>query len=320
MTATIATAIGTMKAVRLHQYGGPEVLIYEDAPKPQPGAGEILVRVLGAGVNPIDAKVRDHSFTMLPFTLPLILGWDVCGVVEKVGANVDGFQAGDEVYALQDSARAGAYAEYVVLDASLVAPKPDSVDAVTAGSVPMAAITAWQALYDQGGLTAGQRVLIHGAGGGLGTYAVQFARHTGAYVIGTASADSLDYVRGLGADEVIDYKATRFEEVVHDMDLVLDFVGGDTQDRSYGVLKPGGTLVSTVQPPSQEKALPLSIQAKMFSAQSDALQLKEIGALIDAGKVKPVVDTVFPLAEAAQAHARLARGGVRGKIVLKVGE
>jgi NADPH:quinone reductase-like Zn-dependent oxidoreductase len=324
MTATmttqpVTTATMTMKAVRIHQYGGPEVLKYEDTPKPEAEAGQLLVRVQAAGVNPIDAKVRDHSFAMIPFTLPLILGWDVCGVVESLGAGAGGFQVGDEIYALQDMGRAGAYAEYVVLDANIAAPKPTSLDVIAAASVPMVAITAWQALYDQGDLTAGQRVLIHGASGGLGTFAVQFAKHTGAYVIGTASADSLDYVLELGADEVIDYQATPFEQAVSDVDLVLDFVGGDTQDRSYDVLKPGGTLVTTVQPPSQDKAFARSIQAKIFSAHRDALQLKEIGALIDGGKVRPVVDTVFPLSQAAQAHERIAKGGVRGKIVLQVG-
>jgi NADPH:quinone reductase-like Zn-dependent oxidoreductase len=278
------------------------------------------VRVLAAGVNPVDAKIRDHSFPIDPDPLPFIPGWEVCGIIEEVGPGVEGWNAGEPIYAYLDMRHGGAYAEYVVAGADTLAPKPTSIDSVAAGGVPLAAITAWQALYDQGGLTAGQKVLIHGASGGVGTFAAQFARHTGAHVIGTASAENLDYLRDLGAEQAIDYRATRFEEVVQNVDLVLDLIGGETQERSYNVLKPGGTLVSTVQPPSQETALARSIQAKIFSAHPDVLQLKEIGALIDGGQVRVVVEAVFPLAQAAEAHARIAKGGLRGKIVLKVAD
>lgn len=306
----------TIKAVRIHEYGGPEVLHYEDAPKPAPKDGEILVRVHAAGVNPVDWKIRSGSFKAMgerPF--PLILGFDVAGTVAQVGGGVTAFQPGDAIYANMHN---GAYAEYVAFPAELAAPKPATLDFIHAAAVPVAALTAWQALFDQAGLTAGQTVLIHGGSGGVGSFAVQFAKNIGARVITTGSARNHDFLRELGADEVIDYNATRFEDVVHDVDVVFDTIGGDTQQRSWQTLKRGGALVSIVQPPSPETAEAHGVRALFFSAQSNAAQLTEIGQQIDAGKVKVIVDTVFPLAEARQAHEASEGGHTRGKIVLQV--
>lgn len=307
--------MATMKAARIHDYGGPEAIVYEDAPRPEPQAGEILVRVHAAGVNPADAKIRSGMFkTNKTRTFPLILGFDVAGVVEQIGDGVSHVGVGDAVYA---NMRGGAYAEYVAFEANVAAPKPQSLDFVQAASVPVAAVTAWQALFDHGGLQAGQTVLIHAAAGGVGSFAVQFAHDKGARVIGTASARNHDFLRKLGADEVIDYTTTRFEEAVKDVDVVFDTMGGETQARSWGVLKPSGVLVSIVDPATGQAAQARGAQGLFFSASEDAGQLAEIGRLIDAGKVKTSVETVLPLAQARHAHELIESGHTRGKIVLQ---
>src|SRR5216683_2520023 len=235
----------TMKAVRIHTYGGPEVLRYEDAPRPVPAAGEVLIKIHAAAVNPVDWKVRaGHLKDMLKYQLPLIPGWDAAGVIEDVGAGVARLKRGDEVYTRPDISRDGTYAEYITVREPEVALKPKSLDHVHAAAIPLAALTAWQALFDAGGLSAGQRVLIHAAAGGVGSFAVQLAKWKGAYVIGTASAHNHEFLRGLGADETIDYTAVRFEDAVQDVDLVLDAMAGETQKRSWKTLKPGGILVS----------------------------------------------------------------------------
>src|ERR1700675_2003988 len=216
-----------MKAVRIHTYGGPEVLKFEDAPRPEPAPGEVLIRVNAAGVNPIDWKIRsgylkDHR----PYVFPLILGWDVSGTIEANGLDGTRFKNGDEVYARSDIARNGAYAQYIVAKQVEVAQKPKVIDHIRAAAIPLAALTAWQALFDAGGLSAGQRVLIHAAAGGVGSFAVQLAKWKGAYVIGTASAHNHEFLRGLGADETVDYKAVRFEDEIHDVDMMLDAMAG----------------------------------------------------------------------------------------------
>ncbi len=309
--------MATMKAVRMHEYGGPEVLHYEDAPRPEAKAGEVLVRVHAAGVNPADWKIRSGAFKAMgasPF--PLVLGFDAAGTVEAVGDGVTGLAPGDAVYAYIQAG--GGYAEYVAFPAELAAPKPKTLDFVQAAAVPVTALTAWQALFDQGGLTAGQRVLIHGGAGGVGSFAVQFARNKGAHVITTGSAQNHDYLKGLGADEVIDYNTTKFEEVVKNADVVFDTVGGDTQQRSWQTLKPGGILVAIAQPPDPKVAEAHGVRAAFLSSKSDAAQLTEIGGLIDAGAVKVFVGTVLPLAEAGRAHELSRQGHTRGKIVLQV--
>jgi len=245
----------TMKAVRMHEYGDPEVLKYEDAPRPEPASGEVLVRVYAAAVNPVDWKVRaGYTKGFLNYTLPLIPGWDLSGVVESVGAGVVDWKAGDEVYSRPDISRNGAYAEYIAVKGSELGRKPRSLDHVNSAAIPLAALTAWQALFDAAGLSAGQRVLVHAAAGGVGTFAVQLARWKGAYVIGTASERNHAFLRELGADETIDYTKTPFETAVRDVDVVLDTMAGETRQRSWQVLKKGGILVSILGAPSAEDA------------------------------------------------------------------
>jgi NADPH:quinone reductase-like Zn-dependent oxidoreductase len=311
--------MATMKAVRIHEYGGPEVLVYEDAPRPKAGRGEVLVRVYGSAINPVDWKVREgYAKDRLHHKLPLILGWDASGVVEEVGRGVKRLKIGEEVYSRPDIARDGAYAEFVAIPEPLVALKPRTVDHIHAAGIPLAGMTAWQSLFDAGGLTSGQRVLIHAAVGGVGHLAVQLAKWKGAYVMGTASARNHDFLRDLGADEVIDYRAVRFEETVHDVDVVLDTVGGDTQIRSWPVLKKDGILVSIVSPPSQEQAEAHSVRQAYVFMQPKLELLQELAKLVDEGRLKCVVETVLPLSEARRAHELSQAGHARGKIVLEV--
>lgn len=310
--------MATMKAVRFHEYGGPDVLHYEDAPRPEPGPGEALVRVKAAGVNPIDWKIRQGWLAKSsPRPLPTIPGWDVAGVVERVGPGVAGVKSGDEVYTRPDTSHDGGYAQYVVVKAADLAPKPRTLDFVHAAAVPLAALTAWQAL-DAAGLASGQTILVHGASGGVGSFAVQLAKVRGAYVYATASGPHAQAVRELGADRVIDYTREKFEDIVHDADAVLDTIGGDTQERSWQVLKPGGVLVSTVGQPSPDKARQHGVRATGMLANTDPAQLREIARLIDQGRVKPLVSDVLPLADASRAHALSQSGHAGGKIVLEV--
>ena len=309
----------TMKAIRFHTFGGPEVLLYEDAPRPQPGTGDVLVRVHAAGVNPVDWKIREgHLKQMLNHTLPLIPGWDFSGVVEAVGLGVNGLKKGDEVFSRPDIARNGAYAEHIAVRASEVAAKPKSIGHVHAAAVSLAALTAWQVLFDAAGLGARQRVLIHAAAGGVGTFAVQLAKWKGAHVIGTASKRNIEFVQELGADEIIDYERTRFEDVVREADVVFDTMGGDTQERSWQVLKKGGILVSIVAPPSAEAAAAHGVRQAFVFVLPNAAQLTRIAELVDSGTVKIIVETVMPLSEARRAQELSQAGHTRGKIVLQV--
>lgn len=309
----------TMKAVRFHAYGGPEVLTHEDVLRPQPAAGELLVRVHAAAVNPVDWKVREgYLKEMLGHTLPLIPGWDVSGMVTEIGAQVNRFKVGDEIYSRPDIKRDGAYAEYIVIRESEAAFKPKSLDHVQAAAIPLAALTAWQSLLEAAGLAKGQRVLIHAAAGGVGGFAVQLAKWRGAYVIGTASEPNHDYLRSLGADEVIDYRTTPFESVVKDVDVVFDTLAGDTQDRSWQVLKKGGILVSILHPPSPEQAAAHGVRQAFVFVQPQAEQLRQLAQLADVGQLKTCVTQVLPLAEARQAQQQSQKGHTRGKIVLKV--
>jgi NADPH:quinone reductase-like Zn-dependent oxidoreductase len=311
----------TMKAIRFHSYGDPEVLVLEEVPRPQAGAGEVLIRVQGAGVNPLDWKVRaGHVKEWLKHRLPLIPGWDVSGMVEEVGPGASAFKNGDGVYGMLNFGLDGAYAEYVVAKAQDLALRPQSIDRVQAGAVPLAALTAWQSLFEVAGLSPGQSVLIHAAAGGVGHFAVQFAKWKGARVIGTASAENASFLRQLGADEVIDYRATRFETAAREVDVVLDTLGGDTQRQSWQVLKKGGILVATLGITSAEAARELQVRGEGVMVHPDSAQLAEIAALIEAGKLRPVISTVLPLAQAARAHELSQTGHVRGKIVLQVSD
>ena len=308
-----------MKAVRIHQYGGGEVLSLEDVQRPTAGPGELLIKVHAASVNPFDWKVRQGFFReFLPLTLPLTIGWDVSGTIEATGSGVTKFKRGDEVYARLDVVKGGGYAEYAVVKESDAAPKPKSVDHVHAAAIPVAGVTAWQALFDTAQLRAGQRVLIHGAAGGVGAFAAQFAKAKGAYVIGTASGKNQVFLRGLGVDQPIDYEKTRFEDVVRDVDVVLDTLGGEVQDRSWKVLKPGGILVALAAPPNAEQAARHGVRAVMFESHPGSADLVEIAGLVDSGRVKTFVDTVLPLAEASRAQELSAHGHTRGKIVFKI--
>ena len=309
----------TMRAVCIYGYGGPDVLVYKDAPCPRARDGEVLIRVHAAGINPVDWKVRaGHLNDMIPNTFPLVLGWDVSGVVESIGRGVSRFAAGDEVFAHPDISRDGAYAEYIVVAESEVARKPKSIDHVHAAALPYAGLTAWQSLFDTAGLAAGQRVLIHGAAGGVGHLAVQLAKWKGAHVIGTASARNHDFLRKLGVDQVIDYPTQRFEEAVQPVDVVLDTMGGDTQERSWEVLKQGGILVSIASPPSAETAAEYGVRQALVMVRSDAAQLAGIAKLVEAEKFKAIVETILPLSDATRGQELSERGHTRGKIVLRV--
>ncbi len=305
-----------MLAIRIHEFGGPEVLKYEDASEPQPGPGEIQIRVIAAGVNPMDWKVRQGG---IKIPLPIIMGMDVAGVVDTLGQGVDAFQSGDSVYA-RVSLGQGGYAEYTVTNASQAALKPESIGFVEAAAVPTAGLAAWQTLFDIAGLQKGQSVLIHGAAGGVGSFAVQFAKWKGARVIGTASRSNAEFLKSIGADVVIDYKAQRFEDVVHGVDVVLDTIGGETFERSWGVLKPGGFLVTTVANVPEGAAEAHGVRAKGLVTKADGKELAKIAAVIDEQHIKPIVTTVLPLADARKAQEISESRHTRGKIVLRVAE
>lgn len=308
-----------MKAVRIHEFGGPEVLELDEIAIPQPAVDELLIKVYATSVNPVDWKIREgQRKDKFPGNLPLTLGWDVSGVVEKTGDKVSNFKIGDEVYSRPDPTRNGTYAEYVVVKADTVSLKPKSIDHINAAAVPLAGLTAWQGLFKFGQLQRGQKVLIHAASGGVGTFAVQFARWKGAYVIGTASQNNLDFIKQLGAHEAIDYKNERFEDTLNDIDLVFDTIGGETQKRSLAVLKNGGRLITTLRPENQDEARLKNIHVEGFTAQSYPKDLQQIADLIDEGQVSPVVSAVMSLEEARQAEILSEEGHTRGKIVLKV--
>ncbi len=308
--------MATMKAVRIHRFGEADVVQVEEVEKPVAGDGEILVRVRAASVNPVDYKIRRGQYPPVrQEMLPITQGRDFAGTVEAQGDGVDGYRQGMAVYGMLPPER-GAFAEFVAARAAGTAPAPEGLDYVQAAAVPLATLTAWQGLFEHGGLAAGQRVLIHGGAGGVGHFAVQFARAIGATVFTTVSGRDADFVRGLGADRVIDYKTERFEDVARDIDLVYDLIAGETQERSFSVLKEGGCLVSTLTEPSPEEAARRHVRGTRYTARPDGAQLAEIARLIEEQKVRPVVDTTFEMAEAARAQDHLETQHVRGKIAL----
>jgi len=295
--------------------------VYEDAPRPTPGAGEVLVKVYASSLNPVDRATRaGYLQQFVAFPLPFIPGLDLAGVVEAIGEGVSTIAVGDAVYGYSNMMRQGAQAEYAVVSEGEIAPKPASVDFVTAASVPLAGLTAWQGLFDVGGLVAGQTVLIHGGGGGVGSFAVQFALVKGARVLATAGSDKQALLRELGVAEPIDYTTTRFEDVARDVDVVFDTVGEELLERSFSVLKDGGIYVTPAGQPDAEAPTARGVRASGLMTQANSAQLSEIAGLIDAGRVKPVVSTVLPLAGARRAHELLEAGHMRGKIVLRVVE
>ncbi len=310
-----------IQAIRVHQYGGPEELKLEQIPCPQPQAGELLVRVHAAGVLPAEWKVRQGLFKgFLPVSFPYIPGSAFSGVIEEVGPGITIFQKGQAVFGRSNN---GAYAEYTTVSAETLALKPGSLSFAEAATISGGATVAWTALFENGALQAGQRVLIHGAAGGVGLFAVQFARWKGAQVIGTAGAANVDFVRSLGAETVVDYTSTPFEQVVHDVDLVLDTIGGETLQRSMNVVKRGGTLVTLLEQPSQEKAQERGIRAMKNTATlpfPSSNFLQTIAQLIAEGHVRAIVGKTFPLHEARQAHELSQTGHGRGRIVLHIAD
>lgn len=307
-----------MKVVRIHAYGGFEVVRCEEAPKPQPALGEVLVRVHAAGVNPIDWKACTGRFRQFP--LPFTPGWDVSGVVEALGPDTSGFAVGDEVFGLIRFPEPGnAYAEFTTAPVEHLARKPRSIDHVQAAGLPLAALTAWQA-FEKAQLRSGQSVLVLGAAGGVGHLAVQLAKAKGARVAGTASGRNVEFVRGFGVDQFIDYATTSTESVVRNADVLFDTVGGDFLERALGSLKKGGTLVTIAYPPpiTPERAAAAGITAHGILVHPSRPHLEEIARLVDGGKLKVFVETVLPLADARTAHERSQTGRVRGKLVLRV--
>ncbi|GAA2715017.1 NADP-dependent oxidoreductase [Actinoplanes palleronii] len=313
-----------MRAVTQQEFGGPSVLRVTEVDRPEPLPTEVLVRVVAAGVNPVDYKTREGAgMAGVLGTPPFVLGWDVSGVVEAVGFGVHTLAVGDEVYGMPWFPRqAAAYAEYVTAPSRQFVRKPASVGHTAAAAVPLAALTAWQALTAATTITPGQRVLVHAAAGGVGHFAVQFAKHLGAHVIGTSRAANHEWLRTLGADEVIDYSTTRFEEAAKDVDVVLDLVGDvGTGVRSVAALAPGGLLIAIpagVAPAVAEAAEAARVRAVPFLVEPDGPALATIAGLIDAGQVHVEVAAVLPLAEAAEAHRLMATGRTRGKLVLEI--
>jgi NADPH:quinone reductase-like Zn-dependent oxidoreductase len=305
-----------MKAIVIKSYGDEDVVEYTDVKRPEPKANEALVKVHAAGVNPVDWKIRDGLGERFGLKLPITLGGEIAGTIEKTGSEIRDFKEGDAVYGIIAS---GGYAEYAIAKVGDIAPKPQSLDFTNAAAVPIGALTAWQAIFDLANLSSGQRILIAGASGGVGSLAVQLAKAKGAYVIGLASGRNEEFVRGLGTDEFVDYTKQNFEKVVKNVDVVLDAVGGETFGRSFETLRKGGFLVTTVEFPSDEKAQEFGVKAARVFCKPNAKQLAEITRLVDERKLKAHVSTVLPLAEVKKAHQLSESGRTRGKIVLQIG-
>ena len=313
-------AHSTMMAWRVHGFGAPEVMTFERVARPEPGPGEVLVKVEAVGVGPWDGWIRAGK-SALPQPLPLTLGSDLSGEIIATGTGVSELGVGDQVYGVTNPRFVGAYAEYALANAEMVSSKPTSLTHVEAASVPVISVTAWQALFDHAQLKAGQTVVIHGAAGNVGSYAVQLARRAGVRTIATAGTSDISVVRDLGANIVIDYRTQRFEDHVRDADVVLDLVGGETQARSFQVLRRGGKLVSAVSNPDQQLANRHGVEANFFLVNVTRRYLTEIARLVDGGKLRVNVGAVLPLAEAREAHLMLerVRPQPKGRIVLTVG-
>jgi NADPH:quinone reductase-like Zn-dependent oxidoreductase len=308
-----------MMAWRVNEFGPPSVMRFEQLPLPTVGENEVLVKVAAAGVGPWDGWIRAGK-SALPQPLPLTLGSDLSGEIVAVGPTVSPLHVGDQVYGVTNSQFIGSYAEYAVASAAMISKKPTSLTYIEAASVPVVAVTAWQALFDQAQLKAGQKVLIHGAAGNVGAFAVQLAHHAGMQIFATAAADDIPRVRALGANVAIDFQTQRFEEQVRDVDAVIDLVGGEVQERSFQVLRRGGRLISAVSPPDQTLAQNHRIDASFFLVQVTSQRLADIAGLIDGGKLKTRVGAVMPLAAAREAHLMLEHllPQPKGKIVLAI--
>jgi|SRR5215469_2109557 len=309
-----------MRAAVIDRFGPPEVISIADVPRPEPAAGQVLVQVHAAGVGYWDALIREAK-SVVSLALPITLGSDIAGIVDSVGPGVSDFQPGDQVYGVTNADFVGGYAEYALASAGMIARKPASLNFCEAASVPVVAVTAWQMLFEYADLKVGQTALVHGAAGNVGAYAVQLAKRAGIRVIATAGPRDLDYVRALGADVVIDYSTQRFEDVAHNVDAVIDTAGGDTRQRSFAVIKSGGTLVSAVSPiPADQNPRP-DVKAIFFLVEVTQARLNQLSPLFEKGELKPDVGTVLPLEAARAAHLMLAgMPHKRGKIVLDLRE
>lgn len=304
----------TMQAIQAHDYGGPEILVLEQVARPTPNADQVLIQVKAAGVNPADWKYRSGLYKQfMPLKFPWTPGLDGSGIVEAVGTNVTTLKKGQEVYGVL----MGGYAEYALALAKDVQPKPASLTFEQAAALPVGALTAWGAVIETAKVEAGQRVLVHGAAGGVGAYAVQLARWKGAHVTGTASASNLDFVLSLGAENVIDYQATRFENVLKDMDAVIDTIGGNLPERSFRIIRPGGIFVTVAGQLAEEAGKAQNVRA-LRAGRASTDKLKQISELIEAKQLKPVMGPVFPLAEARQAQELSQTGHGRGRIILQI--
>ena len=304
----------TMQAIQAQDYGGPDVLVLQQAPLPEPNADQVLIRLKAAGVNPADWTMRAGLYKQfMQLNFPWTPGLDGSGIVKAVGSNVTALKEGDEVYGIVS----GGYAEYALALASDVQPKPASLTFKQAAAFPVGALTAWGAVIDTAKVEAGQRVLVHGVAGGVGGYAVQLARWKGAQITGTTSAKNLEYVRSLGSENVIDYNATQFETVLHDLDVVIDTVGGDLPERSFQVLRPGGIFVTIAARVPEDAGKARNIQA-VNAGRASSDKLKQISELIEAKQLKPTVGEVFPFAEARQAQELSQTGHGRGRIILQI--
>jgi NADPH:quinone reductase-like Zn-dependent oxidoreductase len=309
-----------MKAARIHAYGDASEIRIEDAPLPTLSDDDVLIRVVATSVNPVDWKIRKgYLKSMIPYEMPLIMGWDVSGVVEQTGPAVTKFKPGDAVYSRPDIARNGAYAEFVAVRESEIAFKPATISHVEAASLPLVSITAWESLFTTANLSAGQKVLIHAGAGGVGSIAIQLAKAKGAHVIATASAAKSALVKSLGADEVIDYRAQDFSQVARDMDVVFDTVGGEVQEKSWSVLKPGGFLVSITDRPSEDRAKAEGKRAGFVFIGPNAPILTELAGMVDAGQVRPIIGAEYGLNDTARAQEASETGRATGKIVIYVG-
>ncbi len=307
-----------MKAIRVHQFGSVDSLLVEDVPRPTPGHGEVLLQVRAAGVGPWDAWIRSGR-SVLPQPLPLTPGSDVAGTIEALGSGVPQFRPGDAVFGATNRQFTGGYAEYVAASAAMLARMPPGLTFVEAASVPIVACTAWQMVFEHGAVDAAKRVLVLGGAGNVGAYVVQLARGVAGEVVATASANDAGYVRELGAHRVVDARSSRFEAGVGDVDVVLDTVGGDPQERSFALLKPGGVLVSAVSTPDQERAARHGVRAFFFLVEVSTERLEDLAARIAGGQLRTSVGEVLPLHSARLAHEMLeGKPHERGKIVLAV--
>jgi NADPH:quinone reductase-like Zn-dependent oxidoreductase len=310
-----------MKAIRIKAYGGSEKMLFDDIPTPVCGSNDLLVRVVAAGINPIDWKIRSGAMEkMIVKTLPLTIGWDAAGIVTSIGSSVTNFKVGDEVFFYAEFTRGGTYAEYVTVDALQVALKPRTVPFVSAAALPIPGQAAWTSIMDIAKVSKGMRVLIHGGAGSLGSIAIQLAKYEGAFVYTTASGAGIELAKSFGADQVIDYKKQRFQDIVKDLDIVLDTIGDSTQENSWGTLKPGGMLLATAIPPSPERAAAAGVKSAFVFTQPQGSTLEKLAARMDEGHLRILVGQEFSLKDAGEAHRLGENGKSRGKMILHVGQ